>query len=103
MLRSDAYTGPERRFLIEYRRGSDWTNRLEHLHNREALNLNRSAEILRAMHGRSADLVESDALFDGYWYLNERRDRHRERVAEECAPWFDNSAFVVDGQFAEVA
>jgi hypothetical protein len=93
-LESPAYTGAERRWMSS-RQWSDWTKREEHCVNQGALEMARDAEILVEMRKRylDKDRAKSDALWNGYWYVKEKRDYYRKRVAEECAPWFNGMAF----------
>lgn len=86
------YTGPERRWM-QSRPHSDWTKRDEHFANQRALEYGRSADLLLSMHDRAKNRAKKDALWNGYWFVNEKLDYYLKRVAEECAPWFDGSAF----------
>lgn len=67
----------------------DWTDRDAHFHNTEAIRASRSCDSLLAIRRRLTKTAETDALWDGYWYVKEWRDKCRERVAKQVAPWFE--------------
>ena len=99
------YTGRERRWARS-RAWSCWAQRLDQMANQEALTLTRSVDALVKMRQRvkNKDSVNAEALWNGYWYVKEKRDYYRGRVAEDAAPWFDGSAFAaVADQHREAA
>lgn len=87
-----AYTGRERRWTTS-RAWSGWQHRDDHFANQEALKNGQSAYLLMKMRDRLKDPAKKDAMWDGYWYVKEQRDKWRERVSQQVAPWFDGSAF----------
>ena len=88
------YTGPERRWMR--RSLYDWTYRTEHHHTRFAREEARDIAILeklrRGAYKRNR-MAEAEAIFSGMYELQQKLAGRRQRIAEDCAPWFDGSAF----------
>lgn len=67
---------------------------IDNFSNRQAIHYARGADELEKMYRRVRyGSPKADALWDGWYFVKEKRDYWRERVAEEVAPWFDGSAF----------
>ena len=89
-----AYTGRERRWMT--RSLCDWTYRTEHHHNRFAREEARDIAILEKLYERANKRRrrdEASAIFSGMYELQQKLAERRKRIANDCAPWFDGSAF----------